>query len=303
MRLRHIEVIHAIMLTGSASGAARMLSVTQPAVSRTLAHAEIQLGFALFQRTGGRLLPTPEAQALFPHIERVYAQLGDVQRLSAGLRVGRGQLRVLTVPALGLTIFPHAVQLFRARHPQVLIAHQTLHSQQIAGALALQEADVGYVFSAASHPALLAERLAVQHVVCAAPKGLLPAAVVARGRVTLAQLAALPVIGLAADDPLGRVLDHALQAQGATLDVVATVQTYHVALALAEYGVGVALLDGCSSASARRERVDLLALEPQITTAVHALRPRSHAPSVAQHAFTRAMQQALAAQAHRIIAP
>ncbi|MFM9901533.1 MAG: LysR family transcriptional regulator, partial [Polaromonas sp.] len=50
MRLRHIEVFNAVMLTGSVSGAARLVNVTQPAVSRTLQHAELQLGFALFQR-------------------------------------------------------------------------------------------------------------------------------------------------------------------------------------------------------------------------------------------------------------
>ena len=297
MRLRHIEVIHAIVLSGSVSGAARMLSVTQPAVSRTLAHAELQLGFALFQRAGGRLVPTPEAQTLFPHIERVFAQLGEVQRLSANLKTGHGQgrLRVLTVPGLGLEAFPRAVQRFRAKHPGVLIEHQTLHSQEIAAALALQEADVGYVYSAASHPALAQERLASGRVVCAVPKGLLPADTVHSGRVALAQLAGLPVIGLAAGDPLGTVIAHALQAEDVLLDAVVTVQTYHVALALAEHGVGAALIEDCSAASANRAHVDVLAIEPAISTTVHALRLQAQPPSLVQRAFTRAMQQALSA--------
>ena len=57
MRLRHIEVFNAVMLTGSVSAAARLINVTQPAVSRILAHAELQLGFALFHRLKGRLVP------------------------------------------------------------------------------------------------------------------------------------------------------------------------------------------------------------------------------------------------------
>lgn len=64
MRLRHIEVFNAVMLTGSVSAAARLMNVTQPAVSRILAHAELQLGFALFHRLKGRLVPTTEAQTL-----------------------------------------------------------------------------------------------------------------------------------------------------------------------------------------------------------------------------------------------
>jgi len=61
MRLRHIEVFNAIMLTGSVSAAARLINITQPAVSRTLQHAELQLGFSLFARTKGRLTPTTSA--------------------------------------------------------------------------------------------------------------------------------------------------------------------------------------------------------------------------------------------------
>ena len=43
MRLRHIEVFNAVMLTGTVSEAARLISVSQPAVSRILQHAELQV--------------------------------------------------------------------------------------------------------------------------------------------------------------------------------------------------------------------------------------------------------------------
>ncbi|MEI8631900.1 LysR family transcriptional regulator [Vibrio sp. PP-XX7] len=47
MRLRQIEVFHAILQAGTISGAARLLHVSQPNVSRILTHAEQQLGFCL----------------------------------------------------------------------------------------------------------------------------------------------------------------------------------------------------------------------------------------------------------------
>ncbi len=59
MRLRHIEVFNAVMVTGSFSGAARLINNTQPAVGRTLKHAELQLGFPLFERAGGDSWPRP----------------------------------------------------------------------------------------------------------------------------------------------------------------------------------------------------------------------------------------------------
>ena len=295
MRLRHIEVFNAVMLTGSVSAAARMINVTQPAVSRTLQHAELQLGFALFQRVRGRLKPTVEAQTLYPLIERLFTQLDEVHRLSASLQAGRGhgELRVLTVLALSYEIFPRAMQLFRAKYPGVVVHHQALHSPQIVSSLVLQESDVGYVFSAASHPALAQERLAERRMVCAVPKGLLNARQAAAGTLSMAQLATLPVIALDGRDPLGLILSRVLRDSGTRLHEVMSVQTYHVALALAQHGVGVALVESCTAASADLDKVDILALEPTITTTVHALRPTARPNSLMTRHFTRCMQQAL----------
>ena len=64
MRLRHIEVFSAIMLTGSTSAAAKLLNISQPSVSKMLQHAERLIGFQLFKRSKGKLVATPEALLL-----------------------------------------------------------------------------------------------------------------------------------------------------------------------------------------------------------------------------------------------
>ena len=137
MRLRHIEVFNAVMLTGSVSAAARLMNVTQPAVSRILAHAELQLGFALFQRVKGRLVPTQEAQTLYPQVQQLFAQLDEVQRLAASLKNPQrcDELRILTVFALSVELLPRALRAFRARYPGVAVTIDALHSPQIVAAL------------------------------------------------------------------------------------------------------------------------------------------------------------------------
>ena len=90
MRLRHIEVFNAVMQTGSVSAAARLINITQPAVSRTLQHAELQLGFALFQRARGRLTPTNEALALFPHIGQDFFPSVDAGQIRLHARAPAG---------------------------------------------------------------------------------------------------------------------------------------------------------------------------------------------------------------------
>src|SRR5690606_4101492 len=85
MRLRHIEIFQAILQTGSVTGAAGLLNVSQPAASKALQHAEAQLGFTLFRRVRGQLLPTPEARILEQSTARVFEELQRARRLAGGL--------------------------------------------------------------------------------------------------------------------------------------------------------------------------------------------------------------------------
>jgi DNA-binding transcriptional LysR family regulator len=80
MNLRHIEIFHAVYVNGSVSGAARALNVSQPSVSKTLRHAESLLGFPLFERTAGRLVPTEDAHILFAEVRSRIASMRCVRR-------------------------------------------------------------------------------------------------------------------------------------------------------------------------------------------------------------------------------
>jgi DNA-binding transcriptional LysR family regulator len=296
VRLRHIEVFNAVMLTGSVSAAARLINITQPAVSRSLQHAEIQLGFPLFQRAKGRLTPTTEALALYPHIERLFTQLDEVQRLAANLRTASdaGELRILTVLALSYEVLPRALKKFREKHPAVAVTVESLHSPQIMSALLLQEADVGFAFSPAVHPSLTQEAVADTRMVCVAPKGMLPRALLRNGSVALNDLVKLPVVGLDSRDPVGTSLSQAYRQAGVGVQqAVVTVQTYHAALAMAHHGLGVALVDGCTAASADRDKVDVLSLEPHIPVPIRALRFAGRPDSVVVRSITRFMREAI----------
>jgi len=295
MRLRHVEVFHAVMVTGSVSGAARLINVTQPAVSRMLQHAEVQLGFALFQRVGGRLVPTREATLLYPRIESVFEQLEDVHRLAGNLRHGLDghELRMLSVLALSYEVLPRALKLFQRKHPKVTVNVSSLHSDQIVSALVLQEADVGFAFGSTQHPALLQTTLKHSQVVCAAPKGMLPAALVTKGCVTLADLVDLPVVGLDIQDPLGWRLSHACRDADVHWKTVISVQTYHACLAMAHHGVGVALMDEITAASADAARVDVLKVVPEMALRLQVMQSSAKPLSVPAKFMVKCMGAAL----------
>ena len=95
LTLRQIEVIRAIMVTGTVGGAARLLNVSSPGVSRVMKHAETSVGVKLFSRKGGRYSPTPQANAIFSQINGVYDKVEDLQFVIS--RIQRGAVTELKI--------------------------------------------------------------------------------------------------------------------------------------------------------------------------------------------------------------
>ena len=68
------------METGSMSAAARLIHLTQSAVSRAVANAELHLGYPLFHRAAGRLVPTTEELTLFEESSAIFERLESLKR-------------------------------------------------------------------------------------------------------------------------------------------------------------------------------------------------------------------------------
>src|SRR5205085_10668029 len=110
MNLRHIEIFHAVYVNGSVSAAARALNVSQPSVSKMLRHAESLLGFQLFQRTNGGLVPTEDAHSLFAEVREIQDRVHALREAGRNLRRGiGGSLRISARPSLAPGARPPAV--------------------------------------------------------------------------------------------------------------------------------------------------------------------------------------------------
>lgn len=83
--IRQMEVFRAVMIAGSMNGASSILNISQPAISRTIAHTEQVLSMRLFERRRGKLIPTQEAELLFEHVDRLYAAAMQVNRFAEDL--------------------------------------------------------------------------------------------------------------------------------------------------------------------------------------------------------------------------
>ncbi|MDU2870539.1 MAG: LysR substrate-binding domain-containing protein [Pseudomonas aeruginosa] len=171
MKLRHIEVFQAIRQAGSVSGAAQLLHVSQPAVSKVLQHAEQQLGFPLFLRVRGKLLATPEALELEREVAKLSDSLQAVRRLAQNLRRQPGHsLRIGATPALALSLLPRAIGEWSARYPQSGCELATLHSRELVQGLLMRELDLALSLKQPEHPGLRGEAIASGVLVALAPR-------------------------------------------------------------------------------------------------------------------------------------
>lgn len=120
LSIRHLAAVRAVVRTGSISGAARALFLTQPAVTKSIQMAEDELGVELFTRLKGRLVPTEESRFLYAEIERIFGDMDNLQNLAAEVRQGHaGRIVLSTVSNLSATLVARAITNFRRRHPAV----------------------------------------------------------------------------------------------------------------------------------------------------------------------------------------
>ncbi|MES2205861.1 MAG: LysR family transcriptional regulator [Pseudomonadota bacterium] len=156
MRLRHIDIFHAIMLTKSVSGAAKVLNMTQPAATRLLQHAEYHLGFRLFERSNQRLLPTEEAEILFPEAQAAYLHVERFERLAKQMKRDLGdQLTISIATSLAHSFLPPILAELQKKFPTAKIKIGTGDSNTICQDIVDHYADAGIVYAPSTIPSSL----------------------------------------------------------------------------------------------------------------------------------------------------
>jgi DNA-binding transcriptional LysR family regulator len=270
VRLRQIEVFHAVYTNGSITSAAVALNVSQPSVSKVLAHAEQQLGYRLFDRVKGKLIPTPEAHQLFGHVRDVYEDVDRLRHVAVNLRdASGGRIRVASTPAFGLEILPTAIASFRQEHPGAIFEVETLHLDEIQDALLESRIDIALVFDPAKRPGIRRDKLATARFFVLAHE---KAHFQGRKTLTVDDLGGLPFIGLNSRGPLGKALSEYLKSANVELDIVAWTETYHVARTLVAAGTGITIADEITARSSIGGDLMMLPLEPALTFDIYLMR-------------------------------
>src|SRR5262245_21595820 len=204
LTLRQIEVIRAIMVTGTVGGAARLLNVSSPGISRIMKHAELSVGVKLFDRRGGRYTPTREANAIFNQINSVYDKVEDLQFVISRIKRGANiELKIGSVPSIANVMVPNAIADLRKTFPSLLIEIDILKIEEAADYLLLGRGELVALSSKFDHSLLAFEPLARGRLKCIVPEG---HALARKPRVAVDEIVKFPLIGVDPDDPHGRIM-------------------------------------------------------------------------------------------------
>ncbi|WP_438396115.1 LysR family transcriptional regulator [Caballeronia sp. DA-9] len=241
LNLRHVEVFHAIMRTGSITGAAESLNVTQPAVSAVLKHFESRLQMSLFDRVNGRLRPTPEAEALLPDVAEIFNRLEAVERLSRDLAGGlRGSLSVAATSPLANGLLARAVASFLHDRPHARIAIQALGSPVVLERVINREADIGVSYEPVISAYVETEVLSSGSIACVL-KDSHPLA--ALESISPHDLMPYPIITYLPQALLRPYVDKAMSDAGVALNITVGVGLSITGIMLAFNGAGIALVE------------------------------------------------------------
>jgi DNA-binding transcriptional LysR family regulator len=168
---RQIEAFRAVVLTGSVGMAAKLINVTQPAVSRMIRDLQQQLALTLFERRGTGLVPTSEALSLYAEVERAFVGLERISQMATELRTRRaGFLRIAVLPALANGFLPRFVGPFLAERPKLDIVLSGLVSHAVLAAVAQGQCDLGFAEAAMENTAVQLERMPAAPYVAVLPQ-------------------------------------------------------------------------------------------------------------------------------------
>jgi DNA-binding transcriptional LysR family regulator len=171
LKLRELEIFRTVLDVRSVTAAAQLLGISQPAISKSLQQLEAGLGFPLFERLGGRLLPTPEAEAMAYALQGVF---GSIEALQTAARAARqeagGPVTIAALPTLATVVAPEAIRVATERHPNLQVGLKILATREVTEAVALGTADIGLVHRLLDDdPRVQGEDIGTTTMVCVVP--------------------------------------------------------------------------------------------------------------------------------------
>lgn len=235
--LRLFAHVHA---AGSITGGAAASHMTLASASERIRAMEDSLGVPLLVRVPRGVQPTPAGHSLLQHARQLLLQVerlqADMGSYGAGLQ---GQVRLLCNTSAMAEHLPGVLSGFLAVHAGISVDLEERPSEEIADALRLGLCDIGLASDAADLAGLQVHPLWPDPLVLVVPRG---HAWAGRAGVTLAEVAATPLVGLAEHSAFHAHLARHARRIGRRLDYRVRLRSFESVCRLVGQGIGLGIV-------------------------------------------------------------
>lgn len=285
---RQIEAFRAVMLTGSTRGAAEVLCVTQPVISKLIAQLESRIGFPIFERRGNSIVPNEKATLLLADAHHVHDGIERFDRFAAKLRSDdKGRLTVYASPTLTSAVVPFilSTNVPPSTQGEVSIAARLI--ADMPADLLADSQSIGLSIWQSEAPGIACEVLASRQVLLLVnPQNPLAQ----RKHVTLADLRSEDLIVHRETLPIGQKVRDALHKHVPAWPVRFSVDSSEAAYALVQNDLGVAFVDAFSREYLHLRGLRTLEVDTDVFTDLCLLKSSFHKPNLQTQWFERAVR-------------
>lgn len=260
MKLRELEAFRAILQTGTVTGAAAQLRLTQPQVSRLIANLEAECGFPLFIRQNQRLIATSEARIFNVESERLLRGHEEVKAAAHRIRNQQSDhVRIVTAQPLADGLVSPALRLLTSRNDKATFSIEIRSKIEIEARMGQHHFDLCVSSLPIHHVAITTEPFAFREAVIMLPAG---HRLASQPIIKLAELAEEPLVVTRRGTYLRDHLDHVFADAGIIPNIRVETALSGFAGKLVSEGIGIAFVDPFAAFALKSERVVLKPAEP-----------------------------------------
>jgi DNA-binding transcriptional LysR family regulator len=283
MNIRQLEAFRATMMAQTTIGAAELLGVSQPAISRLLTQLEASLRLTLFDRTSGRLQPTPEAKLLYEEVQRTFVSVDKIREIAREMQLAKtGMVSLAALPALANGFVPTAIGHFVRNRPESRISLRMQMSTRIEELVAAQIVDFGLAEYPFQRAGVEVEEFCSVSLMIAVPS---THRLAGQKSCSPKDLQGERFISLTHNNAGRRLADDIFMSAGVQRRLVLEAQIFSIVASMVSQDLGIGLIDPFTAFDFRDRGIVVIPFEPSVTLRIGLLHPVHRPTSRATREF------------------